>query len=103
MDICEQIEGEGLVLLKNENDALPLSDAEKVSCFLTGSVSFNYATSGSSEADTSGYTELKTALENEGLSVNAELWDFYKDKTSEEGGYGRYMTGHDISRQRGTL
>lgn len=93
LEACEQIEGEGLVLLKNENDALPLSDAEKVSCFLTGSVSFNYATSGSSEADTSGYTELKTALENEGLSVNAELWDFYKDKTSEEGGYGRYMTG----------
>ncbi len=45
LDVCEQIEGEGLVLLKNENNALPLADSEKVSCFLTGSVSFNYATS----------------------------------------------------------
>lgn len=80
LDVCEQIEGEGLVLLKNENNALPLADSEKVSCFLTGSVSFNYATSGSSGADTKGYTDFKTALENAELSVNEELWNFYRGK-----------------------
>ena len=36
IEICKQIEGEGLVLLKNDNNALPLSKEEKVSCFLTG-------------------------------------------------------------------
>lgn len=91
LDVCEQIEGEGLVLLKNENNALPLADSEKVSCFLTGSVSFNYATSGSSGADTKGYTDFKTALENAELSVNEELWNFYRGKMEE--GYGRYKQG----------
>ncbi len=91
LDLCEQIESEGLVLLKNDNAALPLADGEKVSTFLTGSVSFNYATSGSSSADTAGYTDFKTALTNAGLEVNQDLWDFYKDKTDE--GYGRDKQG----------
>ena len=90
---CGEVEAEGLVLLRNKNNALPLTDAEskKVSTFLTGSVSFNYATSGSSGADTAGYTNLKTALEGAGLKVNGELWDFYNEKTEE--GYGRYKQG----------
>ncbi len=90
---CEEIEAEGLVLLKNENNALPLTDeiSKKVSCFLTGSVSFNYATSGSSSADTEGYDNLKTAMTNAGLQVNGDLWDFYNGKIEE--GYGRYKQG----------
>lgn len=86
LEICKQIEGEGLVLLKNDNNALPLSEEEKVSCFLTGSVSFNYATSGSSKADTEGYTDFKTALENAGLEVNADLWNFYKQQVAAKKG-----------------
>ena len=43
----EEVESEGIVLLKNDNDALPLSSGEKVSTFLTGSVMFNYSASGS--------------------------------------------------------
>lgn len=88
METAEEIEGEGLVLLKNENDALPLAEGEKVSCVMTGSVNFNYSSSGSSAADTSGYTDLKTALTDVGLSVNETLWDFYKDSD-----YGRTMSG----------
>ena len=91
LEICKQIEGEGLVLLKNDNNALPLSKEEKVSCFLTGAVSFNYATSGSSAADTAGYTDFKTALESAGLEVNADLWNFYKQQVGN--GRGRYMQG----------
>lgn len=92
LDVCEDVESEGLVLLKNENNALPLSGTEKVSCFLTGSVSFNYATSGSSGADTKGYTDLKTALTNEKFFVNEKLWNFYTDKIKAEEG-GRYKQG----------
>ncbi len=93
LEICKQIEGEGLVLLKNDNNALPLSEEEKVSCFLTGSVSFNYATSGSSAADTAGYTDFKTALESAGLEVNADLWNFYKGKMTGKDPYGRSSSG----------
>lgn len=92
LDLCEEIEGEGIVLLKNANDALPLSEGDKVSTFLTGSASFNYATSGSSSADTSGYTDLKTALEGAGLEVNEDLWNFNVSMIDEEG-YGRYKQG----------
>ena len=86
--ICEEVEGEGIVLLKNENGALPLAADEKVSCFLTGSVKFNYSASGSSAADTSGYTSLKDALAAVGLSVNESLWSWYASC-----GYGRTTKG----------
>ena len=76
-DICEQIEAEGLVLLKNDNNALPLSEGDKVSCFLSGSVRFNYGSSGSSAIDSSAYKDLKTALTEQGLSVNEALWEYY--------------------------
>lgn len=90
--VCEEIEAEGMVLLKNDNNALPLATTEKVSLFLTGSVMFNYATSGSSGADTSGYKDLKTALTEQGMSVNPDLWNFYKGLV-DGGVYGRYKQG----------
>lgn len=90
--VCEEIEAEGMVLLKNDNNALPLAATEKVSLFLTGSVMFNYATSGSSSADTSGYKDLKTALTEQGMAVNGDLWDFYKELV-DGGDYGRYKQG----------
>ena len=86
--VCEEVESEGIVLLKNENGALPLSADEKVSCFLTGSVSFNYSASGSSAADTSSYSTLKDAISGAGLAVNEALWKWY-----ESCGYGRTKKG----------
>lgn len=75
------VEGEGIVLLRNENGALPLDKGSRVSCFLYGAANLNYATSGSSAADTSAYQTLREALENEqvGLEVNPELWRFYTE------------------------
>ncbi len=78
--VAEQVEGEGIVLLKNDNNALPLNKGDGVSTFLTGSTKFNYATSGSSATNTSGYLTLKEALENEGFSINSALWDFYSSQ-----------------------
>lgn len=92
MALAEEVESEGIVLLKNDNSALPLSQGDGVSTFLTGSVMFNYATSGSSAADTADYTDFKTALEGAGLNVNASLWDFYLEQVNDFG-MGRYKTG----------
>lgn len=85
--VGEEIEGEGIVLLRNENGALPLMPGAKISAFLGGSVKFNYATSGSSASDTSAYLSLKAALENEGFAVNPALWDWYS------GNKGRVKSG----------
>ncbi len=77
--LCREAEEEGIVLLKNKDNALPLSKGAKVSLFGQGSANFNYATSGSSSTgSTDSYANLKAALEEGGrLSVNPTLWDFY--------------------------
>ena len=77
--VAEEVESEGLVLLRNENGALPLAKGEKVSTLLSGSYYFNYSTSGSGSSSTEGYTNLKDALEQAGLAVNSETWSFYSD------------------------
>lgn len=82
--VAEQIEGEGIVLLKNENDALPLSEKEKVSCMLSGSNKFNYGSSGSSASNTASYKDLKQALTDVGLEVNQTMWNFYQTSSSRK-------------------
>ena len=72
-----EVENEGLVLLKNDNNALPLASGSKVSLFMNGSVNFNYGTSGSSAANTEGYASLKEAMMAQGFQVNEDLWEFY--------------------------
>ena len=83
-EVSEEVESEGLVLLKNENSALPLSSGDNVSTVLQTAYSFSYGSSGSGAIDASKYTDLKTALENVGLNVNSTLWDFYKENPSEQ-------------------
>ena len=75
--LAEEVESEGLVLLRNKDNALPLEKGEKVSTVLSGSYHFNYSTSGSGGSSTEGYTTLKDALEQAGLTVNSETWDYY--------------------------
>ena len=77
-ELCEQVEAEGIVLLKNEDDALPLSSSEtKVSLIGQGSVDFVYGGSGSGSVDASSAPTLKSAMEASGFTVNETLWDFY--------------------------
>ncbi len=82
--VSEEIEAEGLVLLKNQNSALPLSRGTPVSTVLQTAYSFSYGSSGSGAIDASKYSDLKTALENVDLTVNATLWDFYAANPSQQ-------------------
>ena len=90
-EVGKEIEAEGLVLLKNENNALPLAQNDKVSCMFNGSINFNYATSGSSAANTKGYKNLKDALKDSGLDVNEDLWNY---SSNELKSYKRGMIGN---------
>lgn len=83
--VSEEVEAEGLVLMKNENSALPLSSGDSVSTVLQTAYSFSYGSSGSGAIDATKYTDLKTALENVGLNVNSTLWDFYSENPSGQG------------------
>lgn len=77
--IAEQLAGEGTVLLKNENGALPLDAEEKISCFSHSSVDIATCGTGSADIDTSKAPTLKEALESRGFTVNPALWSFYLD------------------------
>ena len=81
-ELCRQVEAEGLVLLTNQNGALPLPKQAKVSFFAQGAVYPGYGSTGSSAAKTDGYGSLRTAFEKKGFSVNGALWDWYAQKAT---------------------
>ena len=84
LEICQQVEAEGAVLLMNENNALPLAEGSAVSCFSNSSVNLVYGGTGSGNVDASTASTLKAALENSGFSVNETLWDFYAEGDGAE-------------------
>ncbi len=76
IDYTQRMMEEGAVLLRNDNNALPLAKGTKVSLFGVGSAKqtiSGYRESGKSE----GVVSFKNGLESAGLSVNSELFDFY--------------------------
>ncbi|MCD8384930.1 MAG: glycoside hydrolase family 3 C-terminal domain-containing protein [Clostridiales bacterium] len=83
-EIAEQLAGEGIVLLKNDNDALPLASGSAVSTFSHSVVDIVTCGTGSADIDTSAAPTLKEALEDVGFSVNSTLWDFYETGAGSE-------------------
>lgn len=83
LELTKQVEGEGAALLMNENNALPLEEGAKVSCFSNSSVNLVYGGTGSGNIDASTANTLKGSLENTGFEVNKTLWDFYLNDMSE--------------------
>lgn len=75
--LCRLVEGEGLVILTNHNNALPLPSGAKISFFAQGAVSPNYGSTGSSAANVASYGSFRSAFESKGFSVNGDLWDYY--------------------------
>ena len=97
--ICE----EGMVLLKNENAALPLYTPEsdssvsqkvRVSVFGKNSVNIAYGGSGSGGANTSNVVDLYTALEEAGFEYNPVLKAFYEN--NDKSGPARKGNSKDL-------
>ena len=79
---------EGAVLLKN-NGVLPLSSSDKISLFSASSVDPILSGYRENMAKKSGTTNLLDGFKEAGLSVNEELYNWYKNS-----GYGRkYIVG----------
>ena len=72
-----EITEEGAVLLKNEGDALPLSEGAAVNLYSMSSVNYIYQGGGSSLAKRADTVSLKDGLEQAGLAVNTDLWNWY--------------------------
>lgn len=82
--IAEEIANEGIVLLKNEDDHLPLQD-KKVNVFGVASMDLRYGGGGSGAGDTSRAVNLFEGLDNAGISVNPELYELYQEVGEEAG------------------
>ena len=90
MQMAETLEAEGIVLLKNDNAALPLASGTKVNLFGYGSVDPIYGGTGSGSGDTSKNVDVVKGLSNAGLVVNEELVKFYQNSgvsRPKQGGY----------------
>ena len=76
--LARRVEGEGLVLLRNEDSALPLpEDTTKVNVF--GWASTQWVAGGSGSGQVSGECEgLLDALSDAGIEYNAELTSMYQ-------------------------
>ncbi|MFS0752773.1 glycoside hydrolase family 3 protein [Oceanobacillus sp. 1P07AA] len=74
--VSEKIANEGLVLLKNENNSLPLED-KKLNVFGSTAFTFKYGGGGSGASDLTRAVSLFEALTNAGIEYNKELYDYY--------------------------
>ena len=87
IEIGKQAEAEGAVLLKNENNALPLkSGSRNITLFGITSVDPIYGGTGSGAVNTATAPTFKKAMELSGFNINSTVWNFYKDSQEE---YGR--------------
>lgn len=76
--LSQEIVEEGIVLLKNDNNALPLKAGSKISLLGQSSVDLVYGAGISGLVDTNKAPDLLAALTGSGFEINKTLWDFYK-------------------------
>ena len=92
-DLNEEIAGEGVVLLKNNNSQLPYTGVKRLSVFGKGSrTNYVYGGTGSGASSSIGREDLYDSLEDAGFECNPVLKSFYDDDTRS--GTGR--DGGDI-------
>ena len=77
-DLCEQIAEEGIVLLQNNDNTLPMASGTKLNVFGWSSTNPVYGGTGSgSLSDAYPTVSLLEGLENAGFEVNQDLVNFY--------------------------
>jgi beta-glucosidase len=83
--VNETINEEGMVLLKNDNNTLPLTNAKKISVFGHNSVDIVTGGTGSAAGINDGHVKgLKESLEGAGFEINPTLWNFYNSGAAGE-------------------
>ncbi|MCR4698537.1 MAG: glycoside hydrolase family 3 C-terminal domain-containing protein [Bacilli bacterium] len=85
--VAKRVTDEGITLLRN-NNALPLSAGASINAYSVTSADLVYSGTGSSGASTTSCITLKEACEQSGLTLNQDLYSFYKT-AAENKTYGR--------------
>ncbi len=92
--LTEEVEAEGIVLLKNDGDALPLGGSAKVNVLgSTAGNNFSYGGTGSGAGDESSNVSFYQGLANAGIEVNPQLKSFYDNNAKAAKDMG--MVGTD--------
>lgn len=77
LEFSKQLTEEGIVLLRNENQALPLEKGTNVNLFGWSSTQMIVGGSGGSGGVSNAQVNIRTSLEKAGFTINEELWDMY--------------------------
>lgn len=85
--LVEEIEEEGIVMLKNET-SLPLHQGAKVTVFGKNSVNLILGGSGSSSKSTKDQATIYSSLADAGFTVNPVMESFYRDNRASGNGRG---------------
>lgn len=80
--LAETIEAEGIVLLKNKNNILPLSDEAKVNIFGIDSINPLFGSSGSGSVSSDNCVGFYDALTAVGIEYNETLYNTYSSYAS---------------------
>lgn len=101
-ELIRQTGSEGIVLLKNEGDTLPLKATDKVSIFGRCQNDWFYVGYGSGgDVHAPYYVSLMEGLENAGVSVNQKLagvyreWCARKENQADHGWWGNWPYFHE--------
>jgi beta-glucosidase len=84
-DLNEEINEEGITLLKNKDNALPVENGSKVSVFGKNSVNLVYGGSGSGGGNNENAKTIYDSLEKAGFDYNKTLKSFYESSSSGSG------------------
>jgi len=88
-ELVAEIAGEGIVLAKHENDALPLASGAKVTMLGRTAADPVYGGSGSGSVDTSTAVDAREGLENAGFEINEVVYEkideFASDRENARG------------------
>ena len=90
--VVEEICDEGMVLLKNKDNALPISKDNKIALLGRGTVDPVYGGSGSGNVDTTTCANPKSALEKAGFTIDEDVYDFFN---KEKDNYARQNISMD--------
>lgn len=95
-ELNERIYGEGVTLLKNEDNALPLLNGSRISLFGKNSGNILQSGSGSSSGVGSRNVTLEESLQNAGFILNPALVNFYKNNNASGSGRGPAPTNGNV-------
>ena len=96
-ELNQEIYGEGVVLLKNEQNSLPLAGGAKISLFGKNSVNVLTGGSGAGSGGGGATVALTDALNDAGFNLNPTLVNFYRDNKLSGTGRGTAPTNGNVT------